>query len=145
MVDVAIGGAPPASARHLDVASDGARRPSDTEIRWEASPERARERANTERRPLLLFFRADWSAASVQMERGVLADDVVARAARVFVAARVDATDEKATSAEYWLQATGVIGVPAIVLIEPGTGRKDILEGQVEAEELTERLNAFVE
>lgn len=113
-------------------------------VAWAASPEDALARARREGRPLLVFVRAEWSTAALTMERHVLLSPAVQRAAKPFVAARLDATDDTSSAAGYWLQTLGVVAVPAVVLVAPSGSRREVIDGFVEAEELTRRLNEFL-
>jgi hypothetical protein len=112
-------------------------------IAWADDPEGARERARLQGLPLLVFVKADWATASVEMERKVLVDPAVARAARPFIAIKIDATnDDPATI--HKLGTFGVDGVPAIVMELPTTGRREIIASFIEAEDLARALNTFL-
>lgn len=90
-----------------------------------------------------MFVKADWSTASVQMEKDVLLDPAVARAARPFVAIKIDATNDDPATIQK-LGTFDVDGVPAIVMELPTTGRREIITSLVEAEELARALNTFL-
>jgi thiol:disulfide interchange protein len=114
-----------------------------TPIVWADDPDGARERARLQGQPLLVFVKADWATASVEMERKVLLDPAVVRAARPFVAIKIDATNDDPATIQK-LGTFGVDGVPAIVMELPTTGRREIIASFVEAEDLARALNAFL-
>ncbi|MBL9028725.1 MAG: thioredoxin family protein [Myxococcales bacterium] len=113
-------------------------------ITWAPDPAEAEREALRLQRPLLVFVGASWSTASLEMERTVLTSAAVRRAARPYLATRVDATDDPAAAAEYWLQRLDVAGVPSVVLVDATGKRRDVIVGFVPAPELTSRLNDFI-
>jgi hypothetical protein len=122
----------------------GAARLDDRPITWNRDTRASFERARRDGRPLLVLFRADWSAPSLELERTVLRDAAVARAVRPYVATIVDASGQGSEDVEYWTETLGVRGVPAIVITDAKLERRDRIDGVIEASGLIERLNAFV-
>ena len=137
------GSAPPAQARRIDAPPQTSSGDSSAPLVWAESPEAARALATHAKKPMLVFVRAEWSTAALEMEREVLDDPVVERAARPYVLARLDATEEKEQT-YYWLNALGVKSVPAVALVD-SSGRREVIDGLVTAEELSRKLNEFVE
>jgi hypothetical protein len=81
--------------------------------------------------PRLVYVRAAWSAASLDVERRGLFDSVAVRKlARPFSAVLLDVTDVDAREQQHSLVALGVRDVPSIVLdgcgarLDPGTTRR---------------------
>jgi thiol:disulfide interchange protein len=92
--------------------------PSVAPIAWLTSEHDARDRARQQRLPLLVYVRADWAAACLEMERRVWLDPGVAAAARAFVALRLDVTEAEG-DAELYAQRYGVSGIPEILIVDP--------------------------
>lgn len=108
-------------------------------ITWERSEPEAKERARREQRPMIVFLRADWAAAALELERAVWADPAVRRAARRFVTVKIDVTAAQA-DAEFWSQRYGARGIPTTVLLD-GEGTKVFtLHGAFAVEELLRAL-----
>jgi len=66
---------------------------------------------------LLVFVRADWSAASLRLERVVWSDARVRRATRTLVPLWLDVTSASAGDEQRMLRF-GVVRPPAIVLLD---------------------------
>lgn len=130
-------------ARRVEASGHAASSESPTALVWAESIEAARALASHAKKPLLVFVRAEWSTAALEMERGILDDPAFERAARPYVLARIDATEEKEQT-YYWLSTLGVNGVPSVALVD-ASGRREVIDGLVSAEELTRKLNEFVE
>ncbi|MFO0554016.1 MAG: thioredoxin family protein [Polyangiaceae bacterium] len=77
----------------------------------------AKARARAEHRPLMLVFTAQWNGASELFERGTLGDSAVKEAARRFVAARADYTEETDAQTEV-LARYNVVSVPTVILFD---------------------------
>jgi thiol:disulfide interchange protein len=135
-------GAREVPAGHLSADADDETRTRP--IDWSIDPEGARDEAARQKKPLLVFVRAEWSTAALQMEREVLRDPKIARAARPFVAVRLDATAE-APKTYYWMTGLDVRTVPSVLLLSTTSARREAVEGLVTAEELVTALNDFVE
>jgi thiol:disulfide interchange protein len=83
-------------------------------IAW--TDEAGAKRARAAKRPFLLFFHAAWSASSVVLDRSVWVDEMVRRAARGTICARIDVTDigpENEDSAARF----GIDHVPTVLII----------------------------
>jgi thiol:disulfide interchange protein DsbD len=78
----------------------------------------ARDRARRQNLPLLVYVRADWAAACLEMERGAWIDPRVVAASRRFVALRLDVSEAEG-DAELYAQRYGVNGIPEILVVDP--------------------------
>ncbi len=86
-------------------------------LSWEASEEVARARAETERRPMLLDFTAEWCGACNELSRITFADPKVMSEAKRFVAVKVDATHEDDPSVDHLKDRYRVVGLPTVILV----------------------------
>ena len=133
----ATAGAPPSRSEPAAPASDKER--DEAPLAWERSEPEARQRAVREQRPMIVFLRADWSAASLELERAVWTDPAVRRAARRFVSVRIDVTDTQA-DAEYWSQRYSARGIPTTVVVDAEGKTVTTLHGAFPIEELLRAL-----
>ncbi|MEP7121246.1 MAG: thioredoxin family protein [Byssovorax sp.] len=92
--------------------------PTGAPIAWMSSERDARDRARRQNLSLLIYVRADWAAACLEMERTAWLDPRVGAATRPFVALRLDVTEAEG-DAELYAQRYGVNGVPEILVIDP--------------------------
>jgi thiol:disulfide interchange protein DsbD len=86
-------------------------------LSWEPSETAARSRAESERRPMLLDFTAEWCAACNELSRITFADPKVMTEASRFVAVKVDATHEDDPSIDLIKDRYGVVGLPTVILV----------------------------
>jgi thiol:disulfide interchange protein len=84
---------------------------------WERDEGVARARARREGRPLLVYLRADWSAASLWMEREIWSDPRVLAEGGAFVALWLDVTSAEG-DAELYAQRYGASALPAVALFD---------------------------
>jgi thioredoxin:protein disulfide reductase len=77
----------------------------------------ARERARARGAPMIVFAFAEWATAAVRMERATWADPRVLRAARSFVALRLDVTAADAT-AQVGADDLALNVIPTVVLLD---------------------------
>jgi thiol:disulfide interchange protein len=110
-----------------------------TPIAWETSERDARDRARQQRVPLLVFVRAAWALASIEMEREAWADPRVAALALRVVPLRLDVTSGEG-DAELYAQRYGISGVPETILLDPGGRPLTRLLGRVDADRLFAEL-----
>ena len=108
-------------------------------ITWHPSLERGLELAARDRRALLIFVHADWSVASVRVEREAFADERVRRATRAFVAVRLDVTETSAEN-EQRSARLGVDRLPSVLLLDSRGVRLDAIEGAADADALLELM-----
>jgi thiol:disulfide interchange protein len=94
-----------------------ARPPSYPDIVWIRSIDEARVRAADEHKPLIVFVRAAWSKASVDMESTIWRDGRVLAQAPRFVALRVDLTDSPDGIVPDSLAAFDIRGVPTTIIV----------------------------
>jgi thiol:disulfide interchange protein len=112
---------PPIAAAESLAASARPAQAFAAQMAWITSEQDARDRARKQSLPLLVYVRADWAVACLEMERRTWLDPRVAAAARPFVALRLDVTEAEG-NAELYAQRYGVSGVPEILVVDP-TGR----------------------
>jgi thiol:disulfide interchange protein DsbD len=86
-------------------------------LSWEPSEEVARTRAETEHRPMLVDFTAEWCGACKELSRITFSDPTVMAEARRFVAVKVDATNEDDTAIDEVKDRYHVVGLPTVVLL----------------------------
>jgi thioredoxin:protein disulfide reductase len=86
-------------------------------LAWEHSEEVARTRAETEKRPMLVDFTAEWCGACNELSRITFADPKVMSEASRFVAVKVDATHEDDPSVDVIKDRYRVVGLPTVVLV----------------------------
>lgn len=108
-------------------------------VRWELSEPDARARARRERLPMLVYFRADWAVASVQMDREVWTDARVIRASNAFVALKIDVTRAEG-DAELYAERYGAPVVPSIVFLDADGRRVGVVSGSTGAGEVLEAM-----
>jgi thiol:disulfide interchange protein len=80
------------------------------------------EVARASRRPVVLFFHAEWSVADKMLEDDAFTAYAVRDAMRDAVAIQVDMTDDEAPEAMRASQRFGVQGVPTIIVLDGFTG-----------------------
>jgi len=71
---------------------------------------------------MLVWARAEWDAAALEMERKVWTDPRVREAARPFVALRLDMTQTEGDAQRY-AERYEVVGLPTLILFD-ATGRR---------------------
>jgi len=86
-------------------------------LSWEPSEEVARTRAETERRPMLVDFTAEWCGACKELSRITFSDPTVMVEARRFIAVKVDATNEDDAAIDKVKDRYRVVGLPTVVLL----------------------------
>ncbi|HEY3594307.1 MAG TPA: thioredoxin family protein, partial [Polyangiaceae bacterium] len=86
-------------------------------LTWEASESAARTRAETEHRPMLVDFTAEWCGACKELARITFADPKVMVEANRFVAVRVDATNDEDASVDAIKDHYGVVGLPTVIVL----------------------------
>jgi thiol:disulfide interchange protein DsbD len=86
-------------------------------LSWEHSEEQARTRAESEKRPLLVDFTAEWCGACNELSRITFSDPSVMSEASRFVAVKVDATHDDDPSIDVIKDRYRVVGLPTVVLV----------------------------
>jgi thiol:disulfide interchange protein DsbD len=86
-------------------------------LSWESSETVARTRAESERRPMLVDFTAEWCGACNELSRITFADPKVMTEASRFVAVKVDATHEDDPSIDVLKDRYRVVGLPTVILV----------------------------
>jgi len=110
-------------------------------VQWLTSEPDAVARAQADKKPLLLFFMADWCAPCHEMLRTTFVDPRVVVESRRFVCARVDVTNSSDEAATQVRHKYGVYGAPTVVLVgTDGTCR--FAAGYLSADDLLPLLGA---
>jgi thiol:disulfide interchange protein DsbD len=86
-------------------------------LSWEHSEETARTRAESEKRPLLVDFTAEWCGACNELSRITFADPKVMSEASRFVAVKVDATHDDDPSIDVLKDRYRVVGLPTVIIL----------------------------
>jgi thiol:disulfide interchange protein len=123
----------------IDLASDAKPKAPLQPIHWETSELDARARAKAAHLPLIVYLRADWSAASLRQERAIWTDARVLEATRRFVLLRIDLSDVEGGGDAY-LAKYGVLVVPTTIVYDSEGRRIASLEGEVDAAPLVQAL-----
>jgi|GEM_PF-3874984 len=123
----------------FDVAAD-VTAPS-PRVAWLRDAKVASEKARTTRRPLLVFFTAEWCMPCKEMQKKSFADPAVEAMVSRFVPLLVDATDGDDPVVEALRKELKVATLPAVVVRD---GKRDVLviTTYLDGPELAERLRA---
>ena len=89
--------------------------PPEAQLPWQPYSEQAMVQAREQKRPVLIYFHADWCAPCHVFERTTLNRKIVVDAAKDFVALRADMTDRDSPAVQALAAKYGVLGYPAIV------------------------------
>lgn len=105
---------------------------------WETDVRDARMRAKKDQLPLVVYLRADWSAAALEMDRNVWSDPRILIGPHLVVPVRIDVTD--GPDAELWAEEFRVQALPATIFFD-AEGRETMrFEGARSAEEVLAAL-----
>jgi thiol:disulfide interchange protein len=113
-------------------------------IAWIDSEPEARGRARRAGRPMLVWVRADWDAATLEMERRVWTDPAVIAKVRPFVPLRLDLTETEG-NAELYAQHFDVQGLPTTIVLDAAGRRVAAIVGYRDAATVLEALRAAEE
>ncbi len=89
-------------------------------IDWIESFEEARARARDEHKPMILFVRAAWAKASIDMEQTIWGDARVLAEAGRFIPLRVDLTDSYGKRIPKTLEPYTIESIPTTLLFDSG-------------------------
>jgi thioredoxin:protein disulfide reductase len=92
--------------------------PNAPNISWIKSEEAARAKAQSEGKPLLIDFGAEWCTACKELEHETFAEASVRTEAQRFVALSVDATDDEAPETTRLKGKYNVVGLPTVLMID---------------------------
>jgi thiol:disulfide interchange protein len=84
---------------------------------------------------MLIYLRADWAVASLEMDREVWSDARVLREGQRFVPLTIDLTRAEG-DAEVYAERYGVPAVPAVLVLDAHGRRVALLSGPTGAEEV---------
>ncbi|NUP13253.1 MAG: hypothetical protein HOW73_45010 [Polyangiaceae bacterium] len=113
-------------------------------IVWSHDLEQAWADAERGNKPLLVYVRAAWSTAGLEMERETLTSEVAGRASRPYVAVYVDITDDDVLARTEARLGVPIAVVPITFLIDVRSDRRSALEGYKDVDAFAEGLSAFV-
>ncbi len=88
------------------------------QLEWLASESAGLKLAQTEHRPVIVDFGAEWCGACKELTTQTFADDKVRSEAGRFVAVRVDATDEDDPQVNAIKGKYKVVGLPTVVVLD---------------------------
>lgn len=109
---------PPPENTHIVATPD-----SKPLLTWEHSEKEAAERAQREKRPLMVDFTADWCGACKELAKHTFSDPRVMEKTGGFVAVKVDATDDENPQVEQVKGKYKVVGLPTVVIFD-STGKE---------------------
>jgi thiol:disulfide interchange protein len=113
-------------------------------IVWETSEPAARERAQRAGMPMIVWARAEWAAAALEMERTAWAAPAVIEAARPFVALRLDLSAAEG-DAERYAERYQIAAMPTTVLFDGRGRRVAVLAGYQDPSTLAAALRSASE
>ena len=87
------------------------------QLHWEHSEDIARQRAQTEAKPLLIDFTAEWCGACKELARHTFANPAVMKEAGRFVAVKVDATSDEDAAVDAVKDRYRVVGLPTVIVL----------------------------
>jgi len=113
----------PKPARALPTSSS--KKAADRSLRghWYKDEAEAVELARADNRPLVIDFRAEWCAACKELQKHTFSDADVQQSFERFVLLAIDATDDESPTTKALLQKYKVVGLPAVLVIDP-SGRE---------------------
>ena len=97
--------------------------PNAPEITWLTDEKEALAKANSEGKPVLIDFGAEWCAACKKLEHQTFPDANVRSEAQRFVALRVDATDDEDKTVIELKDKYKVVGLPTVIMLDK-TGKE---------------------
>lgn len=87
-------------------------------LTWLHSEKEAAERAQREKRPLMVDFTATWCGACKELAKHTFADQRVMERTGSFVAVKFDATDDEDPQVEQVKKKYNVVGLPTVVVYD---------------------------
>lgn len=109
-------------------------------IRWLDDLERAKSRAESESKPLMVNFHADWAGPAKEMDRRVWVDLPVRKLAREFVTVRIDCVEDEQTPKKY-----NVVFVPSVLFLRPDGSEFGRINHMLSPDEMVEELESVLE
>jgi len=114
---------PPEAPAIVATADPATGAPAKQLLTWEHSEKEATEKAQREKRPLMVDFTADWCGACKEFAKHTFSDPRVMEKAGNFVAVKVDATDDEDPQVEQVKGKYKVVGLPTVVIYD-STGKE---------------------
>jgi thiol:disulfide interchange protein len=111
-------------------------------VAWRMDADAAARDADGSGKPLLVYLRADWCVACLELERAWQQDEAFERASRSFIPLWLDATDDSVlseVSARF-----GALSVPSVALIDRKTGRRSVLDTRASLDRPADSVLAFI-
>jgi thiol:disulfide interchange protein DsbD len=88
------------------------------EIPWVADETKGRAQAETDKKPVIIDFGAEWCTACKELEHNTWPDPRVREQATRFVAIKVDATDDDAPETKRLQKKYNVVGLPTVLVLD---------------------------
>jgi thiol:disulfide interchange protein DsbD len=91
---------------------------SGTLLEWGHDEAQAATAAQTQKRPLIVDFTADWCGACKKMAKETFADAEVMKRCGNFVAVKIDATNDEDPTVKKMMEKYKVVGLPTVVVYD---------------------------
>jgi thiol:disulfide interchange protein DsbD len=88
------------------------------EIAWIADETKGRAQAETDKKPVIIDFGAEWCTACKELDHNTWPDAQVREQATRFVAIKVDATDDDAPETKRLQKKYNVVGLPTVLVLD---------------------------
>jgi thiol:disulfide interchange protein DsbD len=92
-------------------------------LEWEHSEKVALEKAQSEKRPLMIDFTATWCGACKELDKHTFSDPRVKEKCGNFIAVKFDATNDEDPQVEQVKKKYNVVGLPTVVILD-STGKE---------------------
>ncbi|MBM4374024.1 MAG: thioredoxin family protein [Deltaproteobacteria bacterium] len=126
----------------LDRADAPSAPPPARELRWLDNLPQAQVAARVQRRKVLVWFHANWSSASLGLEREVWTHPEVRQAASAFVPLRLDLSGSRPES-DGLMAIFAVDSVPAVLVIDDAGRELGRVQGVPEAASILALVRSF--
>jgi thiol:disulfide interchange protein DsbD len=113
------------------------------EIAWIADETKGRAQAETDKKPLIIDFGAEWCTACKELEHNTWPDPQVREQATRFVAIKVDATDDDAPETKRLQKKYNVVGLPTVLVLDASGKERVRFNEFVTAEKFTAAIQAI--
>ena len=89
--------------------------PPEAQLPWQPFSERALVQAREQKRPVLIYFHADWCGPCHILERNTLNRKIVVEGAHDFMALRANMTDRESPTVQAMAEKYSIVALPAVV------------------------------